>query len=60
MNIQKLKVFTPFGDTRMFEVDDIVKPGTTLGPILCSISTGEYCKTKRFLLEIQKSTHLDM
>ena len=49
----KIKVFTPFGETRMFEVDDIVKQGTTLGPILCSISTGKYIvKQRDFLLEI--------
>ena len=46
----KIKVFTPFGETRMFGVDDIVKQGTTLGPILCSISTGEYCGTERFFI----------
>ena len=35
----------------MFEVDDIVNQGTNpLGPILCSISTGEYCKTERFFI----------
>ena len=34
----------------MFEVDDIVKEGTTLGPILSSISTGEYCETEGFLI----------
>ena len=34
----------------MFEVDDIVKQGTTLGPILCSISTGEYCETETFFI----------
>ena len=46
----KIKVFTPFGETRMFEVNDIVKQEFTLGPILCSISTGEYCKTERFFI----------
>ena len=35
----KIKVFTPFGETRMFEVDDIVKQGTILGPNSCNIST---------------------
>ena len=34
----------------MFEVDDIVKQGTILGHILCSISTGEYCKMERFFI----------
>ena len=34
----------------MFEVDGIVKQGTTLGPILSSISTGEYCETEEFLI----------
>ena len=34
----------------MFEVDDIVKQGTTLGPILCSILTEEYCETERFFI----------
>ena len=34
----------------MFEADDIVKQGTTLGPILCSISTGKYCETERFFI----------
>ena len=46
----KIKIFTPFGDTRMFEVDDIVKNGTTLGPILSGISTGEYCETEIFFI----------
>ena len=46
----KIKVFTPFRETKMFEVDDIVKQGTTLGPILCSISTGEYRETERFFI----------
>ena len=46
----KIKIFTPFGETRMFEVDDIVKQRTTLGPILCSISTGGYCETERFFI----------
>ena len=46
----KIKVFTPFGETRMFQVDDVVKQGTILGPILCSIYTGEYCETKRFFI----------
>ena len=34
----------------MFEVDEIVKQMTTLGPILCSISTGEYCETEIFFI----------
>ena len=46
----KIKVFTPFGETRMFEVDDIVKNGTTLGPILSGILTGEYCETEKFFI----------
>ena len=46
----KIKVFTPFGETRMFKVDDIVKQGTTLEPILCSISTGQYCEIERFFI----------
>ena len=46
----KVKVFTPFGENKMFEVDDIVKQGTTLAPILCSISTGEYRETERFFI----------
>ena len=43
----KIIIFTPFGETRMFEVDDTVKQGTTLGPILCSILREEYCETER-------------
>ena len=35
----KIKVFTLYEVARMFEVDDIVKQGTTVGPILCSILT---------------------
>ena len=46
----KIKVFTPFEETRMFEVDDIVKQGTILGPNSCNISTGEYCETERFFI----------
>ena len=46
----KIKVFTPFGETRMFEVDDIVKQGTILGPNSCNISTEEYCETERFFI----------
>ena len=34
----------------MFEVDDIVKNGTTLEPILSGISTGEYCETEIFFI----------
>ena len=49
--------FTPFREARMFEVDDIVKQGTTLGPILCSILTGEYSGIDRFLMEIQQLAH---
>ena len=45
----KIKVFTPFEETKMFEVDDIVKQRTTSGPILC-ISTGEYCETEIFFI----------
>ena len=44
----KIKLFTPFRDTGMFEVGDIVKQGTTIGPILCSILTGEHCETERY------------
>ena len=46
----KIIVFTPFGETRMFEVDDIVKQGTILGPILCSILTGEYCEMEKLFI----------
>ena len=37
-------VKTPFGNTPIFATDPIVKQGTVLGPVLCSSSTGEYCK----------------
>ena len=33
----KIKVFTPFGETKMFEVDDIVKQGTTFGPLFYAV-----------------------
>ena len=36
-------VQTPFGETRAFETDPIVKQGTVLGSVLCSSSTAEYC-----------------
>ena len=32
----------------MFEVDDLVKYRTSLGPIPRSILTGEYCETESF------------
>ena len=38
-----VSVNTPFGPTRQFETDPIVKQGTVLGSVLCSSSTGEYC-----------------
>ena len=40
---------TSFGETRMFEVDNIVKQGTILGPILCSVLTWVCCETKKLL-----------
>ena len=36
-------VQTPYGLTRPFETDPIVKQGTVLGSSLCSSLTGEYC-----------------
>ena len=38
-----VSVQTPFGPTRIFQTDPIIKQGTVLGPNLCSSSTGEYC-----------------
>ena len=43
----KIIVFTPYDPTEEFYVMDLVKQGTCNGPILCSLSTGEYCKTKQ-------------
>ena len=36
--------------TRQFVVNDIVKQRTTLVPILCSISAGEYCEMDSFFI----------
>ena len=38
-----ITVKTPYGMTESFTVEDIVEQGTVLGPVLCSVSTGEYC-----------------
>ena len=56
----KIKVFTPFGETRMFEVDDIVKQGTTLDLFYAVFQQESIVKQRHFLLEIQKLAHLDM
>ena len=42
-----ITVRTPFGETEEFRVKNLVKQGTCLGPILCGISTGQYC-TERY------------
>ena len=36
-------VKTPVGNTEEFTVNNIVKQGTVLGPLLCSASTAECC-----------------
>ena len=41
----KIRVKTPYGMTKMSEIEDIVEQGTVLGPSLCSVSTAEYCET---------------
>ena len=43
----KITVFTTYGPTEEFSIMDLVKQGTCNGPILCSLSTGEYCKAKQ-------------
>ena len=37
-------VNTPFGQTSSIQIDNLVKQGTALGPVLCSTSIGDYCK----------------
>ena len=39
----EIVIKTPVGNTREFEVANIVKQGTVLGPLLCSASTAECC-----------------
>lgn len=46
----KFKIFTSFGETRIFEVDNIVKQGTILGPNLCSVLTWVCCETEKLLI----------
>ena len=40
----EITVKTPVGNTSAFEVENIVKQGTVLGPLLCSASTAECCE----------------
>ena len=35
-------VNTPFGQTGIIQIDNLVKQGTALGPVLCSASIGDY------------------
>ena len=37
-------VNTPFGQTSCIQIDNLVKQGTALRPVLCSTSIGDYCK----------------
>ena len=39
-------VNTPFGQTRNFHIENLVKQGTTLGPLLCGTSIGDYSKSE--------------
>ena len=39
-----ITVQTRFGPTDKFTVENLVKQGTVLGPILCGMSVGDYCK----------------
>lgn len=42
-----IKVNTPFGNTESFTFENIIKQGSTYnGPILCRLSSGQYCDTK--------------
>ena len=40
----EITVKTPVGNTSEFKVENIVKQGTVLGPLLCSASTAECCE----------------
>lgn len=42
-----VKVRTPYGMTEEAEIQELVKQGGVLGPILCSSSTAEYCETNK-------------
>ena len=37
----KVKINTPYGDTENIEIKEVVKQGTTYGPIMCCASTAE-------------------
>ena len=39
-------VNTPFGQTRNFHIENLVKQGTTLGPLLCGTSIADYSKSE--------------
>ena len=43
----EIVVKTPVGNTTEFQVENIVKQGTVIGPILCSASTAECCLEHR-------------